>query len=75
MHLSVIEEDLSALRYLIENFHYLCNEEDQCQHTPLSLAIKEEKYYASKILIFGKSNLFLGGGPYGSCLSLSVLKI
>ena len=59
----------------MEKYQYLCNEEDKDKHTPLSLAIKEEKYFAAKILILGKSNVLSGGGSYGSCLALAVLKI
>jgi len=43
-------------------YKYLCDEEDRDKHTPLSLAIKEEKYFAAKILIRGKCNVVRGGG-------------
>ena len=75
MNEAVVDEDLGILRYLIHNEHHLCDQVDQYNHTSLSLAIKEEKYNAAKNLIFGKCDINLGGGTYGSCLSLSVLKI
>lgn len=60
---------------MLDKYQYLCDEEDKDKHTPLSLAIKEEKYFAAKILILGKCNALRGGGQYGSCLALAVLKI
>ena len=62
MNKTIIDEDISVLRYLLGNYQYLCDEEDRDKHTPLSLAIKEEKYFAAKILILGKCNVVRGGG-------------
>ncbi|EGR31963.1 leucine rich repeat protein [Ichthyophthirius multifiliis] len=44
-------------------------------HTPLSLSIFQEKYFASKILIFNNVDCNKGGGNYGSCLALGVCKV
>lgn len=66
MHKSVIDEDIYILRYLLEtNKEMLSNQYDCDGQTPLSLSIREEKYFCSKILITNKVDVNLGGGPLG----------
>jgi hypothetical protein len=45
---------------------------DKEGHTPLSLAIREEKYLCAKILLFGNCDINAGGGSFGSCINLAV---
>lgn len=51
------------------------NDLDDENQTPLSLAIKEEKYFSAKVLIYHNSDVNLGGGIFGSCLNLGVIKL
>lgn len=51
------------------------NEIDIEHHTPLSLAIREEKYFSAKILIYSGCDLSRGGGEVGCCLNLCVVKL
>ena len=74
MHTAVLNEDIAVLRYLLNVNKSLVNQSDSEGHTPLSLAIREEKYYCAKIMVFSNCNLNIGGGPIGSNLSLAVLK-
>ena len=48
---------------------------DEHNHTPLSLAIQEEKYHCAKILLNSKVDVNLGGGTFGSCINLAVNKV
>lgn len=49
-----MDEDISALRCLVNLNFDLVNEVDFDGQTPLSLSILEEKYFSAKILIFNK---------------------
>ncbi|KRX10961.1 Ankyrin repeat-containing domain [Pseudocohnilembus persalinus] len=75
MHECVLSEDMAALRQFIKINPYLSSQGDADGHTPLSLAIREEKYFCAKILLFGEVDVNLGGGPLGSCLSLAIIKL
>lgn len=74
MHNAVLSEDISALRSLLQHAFPLSRAEDSDGHTPLSLAILEEKYYCAKILIHYKVDVNRGGGLFGSCLTMGVTK-
>ncbi|EAS03797.2 ankyrin repeat protein (macronuclear) [Tetrahymena thermophila SB210] len=75
MHLAVIDEDISSLRCLVNLNFDLVNEVDFDGQTPLSLSILEEKYYSAKILIFNKANVNVGGGVFGSNVTIGVVKM
>lgn len=49
-----MEEDISALRNLVNLDSDIVNDLDFDGHNALSLSILEEKYFAAKILIFSK---------------------
>ncbi len=74
MHQAVLNEDIAVLRYLLQNNFSLSEREDTEGHTPLSLAIREEKYFCARILTFSNCNVNRGGGPLASTLTLGVLK-
>ena len=74
-HLSIINEDLAMFRDILTNKIELFSMIDNENHTPLSLSIKESKYFASKILINNKIDVNKGGGTCGSCLAMSVVKL
>ena len=50
------------------------NHLDKDNHTPLSLALLNEKYFSSKALIVKNANINIGGGFYGSCINISTVK-
>ncbi|KAL4435736.1 hypothetical protein ABPG74_018287 [Tetrahymena malaccensis] len=75
MHLAVMDEDISSLRCLVNLNFDLVNEVDVDGQTPLSLSILEEKYYSAKILIFNKANVNIGGGVFGSNVTIGVVKM
>lgn len=75
LHEAALQEDIGVVRTIISVEPSLMNSLDEDGHTPLSLAIKEEKYFAAKILMFNGTNLNIGGGPLGCCLHLGVLKL
>lgn len=59
---------------ILEQRYDLINSLDFEQNTPLSLAILQEKYFSSKALINNGAKVNLGGGFYGSCLNITVIK-
>jgi ankyrin repeat protein len=74
MHCAVANEDLGVLRTLIDNDLSLSSQLDDDGHSPLSLAITEEKYHCAKILLTAGVDVNSGGGPLGSCLNIAVDK-
>ena len=50
------------------------NHLDKDNHTPLSLALLNEKYFCSKVLILKNADVNIGGGFYGSCINISTVK-
>lgn len=67
--MNVMNEDLGVMRTFIQANFALTSALDDGRHTPLSLAIQEEKYYCAKILMNAKVDVNVGGGPLGSCLN------
>lgn len=61
MHTAVENEDLGVVRALLNIRFELSTQYDDNSHTPLSLAIKEEKYHCAKILINANVDLNIGG--------------
>jgi ankyrin repeat protein len=71
LHQAVLNEDLGVLRCLIKEDKYYpplnprtktyIDQTDEKGHTPLSLAIMEEKYLAAKYILFSEANVKLGG--------------
>lgn len=74
MHMTVINEDLGVLRTLIQNNYALTKTVDDNNHSPLSLAIQEEKYHCAKILLNSSVDVNIGGGSLGSCINLAINK-
>ena len=74
MHMTVNNEDLGVLRTLIQNNYALTQTVDDNNHSPLSLAIQEEKYHCAKILLNSLVDVNIGGGPLGSCINLAINK-
>ncbi|CAD8092120.1 unnamed protein product [Paramecium sonneborni] len=75
MHIAVENEDIGIVRALLNIRFELSSQFDDSSHTPLSLAIKEEKYHCAKILINASTNLNIGGGEYNSVLNQAVNKM
>ncbi len=75
MHISVTNEDLGVLRAFLKTDFSLSSILDEDNHTPLSLAIQEEKYHCAKIFLNAKVNINLGGGHMGSCLNQAISKV
>ncbi len=48
---------------------------DNENHSALSLAIEEEKYYCAKILIFRNTDVNAGGGLLNSTVSIGIVKV
>lgn len=69
MHMAVENEDIGIVRALLNIRFELSSLLDDASHTPLSLAIKEEKYHCAKIIINASANLNIGGGEYNSVLN------
>ncbi|CAD8174628.1 unnamed protein product [Paramecium octaurelia] len=74
MHMAVENEDIGIVRALLNIRFELSSQLDDASHTPLSLAIKEEKYHCAKIIINASTNLNIGGGEYNSVLNQAVSK-
>ncbi|CAD8070665.1 unnamed protein product [Paramecium primaurelia] len=74
MHIAVENEDIGIVRALLNIRFELSSQLDDTSHTPLSQAIKEEKYHCAKILINASANLNIGGGEYNSVLNQAVSK-
>lgn len=75
LHYAVLNEDLGILRTLIDNDLSLSSQLDEDNHTALSLAIQEEKYHCAKILLTAGVDINIGGGPFGSCLNIAIIKV
>ncbi|CAD8167116.1 unnamed protein product [Paramecium octaurelia] len=75
MHIAVENEDIGIVRALLNIRFELSSQLDDASHTPLSLAIKEEKYHCAKIIINASTNLNIGGGEYNSVLNQAVSKM
>ena len=75
MHKAVKNEEIGVMKSLIfyefENINLI----DINQHTALSLAIQEERYFAAKVLIYNNANLEIGGSLMGNCLNLATVKL
>ena len=75
MHNAAVKGDHGVLKGLLQagaDSNIL--DKDNC--TPLCLAIREEKFTAAQILIESEEvNVNMGGGIYGSCLHLAVVKL
>ncbi|CAD8170472.1 unnamed protein product [Paramecium pentaurelia] len=74
MHIAVENEDIGIVRALLNIRFELSSQLDDTSHTPLSQAIKEEKYHCAKIIINASANLNIGGGEYNSVLNQAVSK-
>ena len=61
MHIAVENENIGVLRQLISKHKHLIDQMDNDGHTPLSLAIKEERYLCSKFLLQANANCVFGG--------------
>jgi hypothetical protein len=57
IHRAAIEQDIGVLMFLIREYRKLIDDEDANGYTPLGLAIKEEKYFSAKTLIFNGANV------------------
>lgn len=68
MHTCVKNEDLGVLRTLIKTRFHLTSQMDDDDHTPLSLAIQEERYHCAKILISHKVDGNVGGYRFSSTI-------
>ena len=68
IHEASYYEDIGVLRASLMANEDSIDELDEELHSPLSLAIQEEKYYSAKILIYNGSNLLAGGSKLGSCI-------
>lgn len=73
---SILNEDMGVTRFLISEHPNLINALNITGHTPISLAIKEEKYLSAKILIQNGCDVNLGGkNNFGSPLNIAVTKL
>jgi ankyrin repeat protein len=75
LHLATLEEELGIIKYLAAKKPNLINQIDHDKQTPLSLAIREEKYHAARILLQNGADPRLGGGAFGSALHLASTKL
>jgi ankyrin repeat protein len=57
MHKAALEQDIGVLMVLIREYRKLIDEVDSNGYTPLGIAIKEEKYFSAKALIFNGANV------------------
>jgi ankyrin repeat protein len=53
----------------------MINELDLDKHTPLSLAVREEKFFVAKLLLLHGADPRKGGGAFGSSLHMAVTKL
>ena len=75
LHITALEEEVGIVRYLLAHKENLVNELDQELQTPLSLAIREEKYLIARILLNHGADPKIGGGTFGSCLHMATIKL
>ena len=57
IHKAAVEQDIGVLKFVISEYRALINDEDSNGYSPLGLAIKEEKYFSAKTLIFSGANV------------------
>ena len=74
LHITALEQEIGIVRYLATHKEYLLHELDQDGQTPLSLSIREEKYFVAKILLLHGADPKLGGGSFGSALHMVTSK-
>lgn len=74
LHITALEQEIGIVRYLATHKDHLLHELDQDGQTPLSLAIREEKYFVARILLLHGSDANLGGGSFGSALHMVTSK-
>ena len=75
LHIAALAEEVGIIRHLLSQREQLINQLDQDQQSPLSLSIREEKYFISRILLFHGADPKLGGGAFGSCLHMATSKL
>lgn len=75
LHIATLEEELGIVRYLVTHREDLVNELDQDKQTPLSLAVREEKYFVAKLLLLHGADTKKGGGAFGSALHMATTKL
>lgn len=75
MHKAVMNEEIGVIKSLIFfEFEHL-DLIDSNNHSALSLAIYEERYFAAKVLIYNGANVEIGGNVMGSCLNIAIIKM
>lgn len=75
LHIAALEEEVGIVQYTLQKRNYLINELEQEQQTPLSLAISGAKYFVAGMLLSYGADPNIGGGIYGSCLHIAVIRM
>jgi len=74
-HHAVLNEDISVLKYLIQNFPQLKDSTDKDDLTPLALSLLKDKNRSLEFLMTQNVNVIIGGGRYGSPLHMAAKKL
>jgi len=74
LHIATLEQEIGIVRYLASYKEDFLHELDQDGQTPLSLAIREEKYFLARILLLHGADPKIGGGAFGSSLHMVTSK-
>lgn len=74
MHLAAGSEDLGVIDGLHSFNVHLKDQCDLNSHSPLSLAINEDKYFAAKKLLQLGAHPNIGGSIYGSPINIATIK-
>lgn len=75
LHIVCLEQELGIIRYLVTNYESLINQLDLDKQTPLSLSIREEKFFVARLLLLHNADPKVGGGTFGSSLHMATTKL
>jgi len=75
LHIVCLEQELGIIRYLVTHYEKLINELDLDKQTPLSLSIREEKFFVARLLLLHNADPKQGGGTFGSSLHMATTKL